>query len=412
MKLFITLLFITSFITSKAQNKIWFEQPASEWNEALPIGNGRLGGMVFGGIGYERVQLNEETIWTGSRYDFTDKKGAYKVLPDIRELLFEGEYAQAQQLCKDEFMGNDNWNMYQMLGDLYLKTEFDGAVTHYHRELSLDNAIAKTTFRVNGVTYTREYFSSHPAKAMFIRVTADKPGAVSVSASLKRPKDAEIQAEVSEITIKGQVTSGGVGIQNVNPGVRYYSALRAVSENGSITARGDSLVVDGADEVVFVLTAGTDYWGEDPEKACREDMNKALQVKYSEAKEAHIADYRSLYGRVELDLDGDDQSHVATDKRLEAVKNGGEDNGLIETYFNFGRYLLIGSSRQGDLAANLQGIWADGLTPPWSADYHININIQMNYWPAEVTNLAECHLPFVALIDSLRRHGRETAREM
>jgi alpha-L-fucosidase 2 len=412
MKLLFTLLLIVSFIASTAQNKIWFEQPASEWNEALPIGNGRLGGMIFGGVEYERVQLNEETIWTGSRYDFTDKKGAYKVLPDIRKMLFDGEYAQAQQLCKEEFMGNGNWNMYQMLGNLFLKTEPDGAVTRYRRELDLDNAIAKTTYRINGVTYTREYFSSHPAKALFVRLTADKPGAVSVSASLKRPKDAEIKAEGNEITMKGQVTSGGVDIQNVNPGVRYYSVLRAVAESGSITARGDSLVVDGADEVVFVLAAGTDYWGENPEKACREDINKALRVNYSEAKEAHIADYRSLYSRVELDLGGDNRNDVATDKRLEAVKNGSEDNGLIETYFNFGRYLLIGSSRPGDLAANLQGIWADGLTPPWSADYHININIQMNYWPAEVTNLSECHLPFVALIDSLRRHGRETAREM
>ncbi len=171
-------------------------------------------------------------------------------------------------------------------------------------------------------------------------------------------------------------------------------------------------MISGANEVVFVLTAGTDYWGKDPETACREDLNNALNFTYPEAKKAHVEDYRSLYSRVELDLADNGKNSMATDKRLEAVKNGGEDNGLIETYFNFGRYLLISSSRPGDLAANLQGIWADGLTPPWNADYHININIQMNYWPAEVTNLAECHLPFVALIDSLRRHGCETAREM
>ncbi len=231
MRLFISLIFITLFFISPAQNSIWFNQPASQWNEALPVGNGSLGGMIFGNPGYERIQLNEETIWTGSRYDYTDKKGAYKVLPKIRELLFEGEYAEAQQLCKDEFMGNGNWNMYQMLGDLFLKTEIDGKVTDYRRELDLEHAIAKTSYRVNNVTYTREYFSSHPSNAMFIRVTADKPGALSVSASLKRPKDAEIVASGDEITMQGQVTSGGVNIQDVNPGVRYYSTLKAISES-------------------------------------------------------------------------------------------------------------------------------------------------------------------------------------
>ncbi|MDA3880277.1 MAG: glycoside hydrolase family 95 protein [Prolixibacteraceae bacterium] len=400
------------FFTMNAQDEIWFEQPARDWNEALPVGNGRLGAMVFGNVEYERIQLNEETIWTGSRYDFTDKKGAYKVLPEIRSLLFEGEYDKAQKLCKDMFMGNQNWNMYQMLGDLFLKTEHAGEVENYRRELDLENAIARTSYKINDVTYNREYFSSHPGRALYVKVWVDKPGVLDISASLKRPKDAVVKAVDDMITMEGQVTSGGVDMHNVNPGVKYYATLKVLNSDGERSVAGDSILVSNASEVLFVLTAGTDYWGGEPELVCMADLAKATESDYETARQIHIDDYRSLYKRVSLDLGGDDRAELPTDNRLKEVREGAEDNGLMETYFNFGRYLLIGSSRPGDLAANLQGIWADGLTPPWSADYHININIQMNYWPAEVTNLSECHLPFVALIDSLRLHGRETARKM
>lgn len=395
-----------------AQDKLWFEQPAGKWDEALPIGNGRLGGMVFGGTNYERVQLNEESVWTGSRYQYTDKPDAYKVLPEIRQLLFDGEYAAAQQLCKNEFMGFNNWNMYQTLGDLFLKTNHGENIKDYTRELDLNRAIATTSYTVDGVKYTREYFSSHPQQALFVRISVDKPGALSMSVVLKRAKDAEIKAEGNTISMYGQVTAGGAEVQGVNPGVEYFTAVKAQLKGGEMKTTGDSLLITNADEVLLVLAARTNYWGADPKTTCLTDLEKIAALNYNEIKARHIADYQSLYKRVELNIDAPDRSVIPTDKRLEAVKKGGEDHGLAVTYFNFGRYMLIGSSRPGDLAANLQGIWADGLTPPWSADYHININIQMNYWPAEVTNLSECHLPFIALIDSLRTHGRETAKNM
>ena len=391
---------------------LWFNQPARNWNEALPIGNGRLGGMVFGGTNYERIQLNEESVWTGNRNQFTDKPDAYNVLPEIRQLLFDGEYASAQKLCKNEFMGQNNWNMYQTLGDLYLKSEHGSDIQNYHRELNLDNAISKVSYKVDGVNYSREYFSSYPNQAMFIRITADKPRAISISASLKRPKDAEIFATNNTITMKGQVTAGGENMAGLNPGVHYFTTLKAMPKDGELKSEGDSLIVTKATEVIFVLTARTNYWGDNPEEKCLEDLEKISSKKYKIIKKDHVKDYQSYFKRVEFNLNGGDNDQMPTNERLNAVQNGAEDNGLIETYFNFGRYLLISSSRPGDLAANLQGIWADGLTPPWSADYHININIQMNYWPAEVTNLSECHLPFIALIDSLRIRGRETARNM
>lgn len=395
-----------------AQNKLWFEEPARQWDNALPIGNGRLGAMVFGETQLERIQLNEESVWTGSRNQFTDREGAYKVLPEIRQLLFDGEYAQAQQLCKDEFMGHNNWNMYQTLGDLYIKTEHGKNISNYNRELDLQNAIVRVSYSVDGVTYLREYFSSYPQQAIFIRIKADKKGAINLSLALKREKDAKIEASGNTMSMFGQVTAGGVDMQGVNPGVNYYAEMRAESSDGKIISSADSLIVREATEVVIKLAARTDYWGENPKISCINDLNRLSGWSFDQLKQNHVADYQQLYNRVVLALDGDEKSHIATDKRLNAVKNGEEDNGLVVTYFNFGRYLLIGSSRPGDLAANLQGIWADGLIPPWSADYHININIQMNYWPAEVTNLSECHLPFIALIDSLRTHGRETAREM
>lgn len=395
-----------------AQDKIWFEQPAYQWDNALPVGNGRLGAMVFGETQYERVQLNEESVWTGSRYQFTDKTGAYKVLPEIRQLLFDGEYAKAQELCKNEFMGQESWNMYQTLGDLYIETQHGKNIANYSRELDLNTAIARTKYTIDGITYTRELFSSNPQQALIMKISSDKPKAINLSLALKREKDANVIAQGNSIFMHGQVTAGGADMQGVNPGVNYFTALRAIPFGGEIEPKADSLIITNASEVLIYLTARTDYWGANPQTESIKDIERIEGMSYEQLKASHISDYQALYKRVNFEIEAADLSHIPTDKRLEAVKGGNEDHGLAVTYFNFGRYLLISSSRPGTLAANLQGIWADGLTPPWSADYHININIQMNYWPAEVTNLSECHLPFINLMDSLRTHGRETAREM
>ncbi|HPR31508.1 MAG TPA: glycoside hydrolase family 95 protein [Prolixibacteraceae bacterium] len=404
------LLFLFPFLPY-AGNTLWFHHPATAWENALPVGNGRLGAMVFGEIQTERVQLNEESLWTGSRYQYTDKEGAWNILPEIRKLLFAGEYAKAQEITERDFMGNGNWNMYQTLGDLYLSFQHGDSVQNYRRELDLASARASVSYTVDGINYTREYFSSYPDQALVIRISCDRPGALHFTAKLSRPKDAEIEASDHSISMFGQLTAGGIDTKNLNPGVHYYSCLQVLPDGGgTVVADGNQLSVRDASSALLFLTASTDYWGNDPQKVCMDQMEKAVKKSYQQLKDDHISDYRAYYNRVTLELG--EEPDIPTDLRLEKVKQGGEDNDLVETYFNFGRYLLISSSRPGDLAANLQGIWADGLVPPWSADYHININIQMNYWPAEVCNLSECHLPFIALVDSLRRHGRETAREM
>jgi alpha-L-fucosidase 2 len=212
--------------------------------------------------------------------------------------------------------------------------------------------------------------------------------------------------------MNGRVTAGGIDMKDLNPGVKYETQLKVLNEKGKVQVSGDSLVVTGANSVTIYLTAHTNYWGTDPHLQCEKTLENAVSKTFAEIKSAHIVDYKKLFDRVKLDLGSSENSKLPTDERLKAFQNGSNDPALISLYFQYGRYMLICSSRPGDLAANLQGIWADGLTPPWSADYHININIQMNYWPAEVTNLSECHLPFIALIDSLRPNGRLTAQKM
>jgi len=406
------LLFCLLNINVFAQNKLWFKHPAVQWDNALPIGNGRLGAMVFGGTFQERVQLNEESLWTGSRNLYTDNPDGWKVLPEIRELLFTGEYAKAQEITERDLMGKGNWTMYQTLGDLILTNHHSQNCSGYQRELDLEKAMVRVSYQADGVKYTREYFSNHPDNIIVIRITADQKKAINMGIRLSREKDFSLLASKKQIEMFGQVTSGGVDVKGLNPGVVYHALLKVVPEGGTVKTQGDSLIVTKANSLTLFFTASTNYWGDDPEEKSKQTMKQALKKGGDQLQAEHIADYQKLYKRVSLDLDGPDYSNLPTDERLERVKKGLNDNQLIGLYFNFGRYLLIGSSRPGDLAANLQGIWADGLVPPWSADYHININIQMNYWPAEITNLSECHLPFISLIDSLRTHGRETARNM
>lgn len=408
---FVLLWLLVSQLTF-SQNILWYKQAAKNWDEALPIGNGMLGAMVFGSVGYERLQLNEETIWTGDRNSISDKEDAYKYLPEVRRLLFDGKYAEAQEITEREMMQRGNWNTYQTLGDMFISVKHNKPVTNYKRELDIDNAIAKVTYRSGDTEYTREYFSSHPQNVLAVRYTASGKDLINLSVKLTRPKDCKISADDNTITMVGRVTAGDANSTGINPGVQYETQLKLMNENGTLQVSGDSMIINGANSVTFLLAAHSDYWGQDPHLQCLQTLNNAMGKTFDEIKSEHIADYKSLFDRVVLDLGTNENSKLPTDERLLTFQNGASDPALYSLYFQYGRYLLIGSSRPGDLPANLQGIWADGLTPPWSADYHININIQMNYWPAEVTNLSECHLPFIALIDSLRTFGRQTAKKM
>lgn len=387
--------------------KIWFNKPAESWNEALPVGNGRLGAMVFGGVEKERLQLNEESVWTGApRWDANPD--ALKNLPEVRRLLFEGKYGEAEKLAQNGILGSfrrDNASSYQTLGDLTLDFSPLRGISGYRRELDIENAISKVIYTSNQVNYTREIFSSAPDQALVIMITADKPGEVTFTARLSRPGNNAVVKTVSNEIIMNEHVGNGIG-------VKMEARLKIIPDGGTLLSGGDSIRVSKASSVLIYITSATDYSGIEPSALTATRIENVSKRPYSDIRIDHITEYQKYFNRVSIDLGSGDGNYFTTDARIIAMQNGYEDADLIELYYQFGRYLLISSSRPGDLPANLQGIWADGLNPPWSADYHININIQMNYWPAEITNLGELHLPFVDFIDAMRPNARRTAKEV
>ncbi len=389
--------------TAKTQSgamTLWHDRAAAQWDHATPIGNGRLGAMIFGAAGRERIQLNEETLWSGGPRDTVNVE-AVSEIGNVRRLLFSGKPREAIELADETMMARPRRLLpYQTLGDLWLSFEGHDAPTDYRRELDLASAIARVGYRANGVAFSREIFASHPAQVIVMRLSSEQPGRISVTIGLNRERDATTTAASDSLTMRGQLDGGA--------GLKFQSTLRALTEGGKVAAQGDQLVISNANAVTLLVAASTNYRGADPQATCERQINQAAAQSYAKLRESHVADFQSLFNRVELDLGG--SSDQPTDRRLERVKQGGEDNQLIAQYFQFGRYLLIASSRPGDLPANLQGVWADGFRPPWNSDYHLNINLQMNYWPAEVTNLSELHLPLFDLLESLRPSGRRTAR--
>jgi alpha-L-fucosidase 2 len=402
--------FNSSFTSGQSQPsgfKIWFNKPADNWNEALPVGNGRLGAMIFGGVENEHLELNEESVWTGQeRWDANPD--ALKSLSGVRRLLFEGKYKEAETLAQKGILGNKPRNpaaTYQTLGDIFLDFGPQRSLSNYHRELDIEDAVAQVSYTANQINYLREVFSSAPDQAVIIRLTADKPGSLTFTTRLSRAGNkSTVSATANEITLTEHV---GDAI-----GVKIYARLSVVPDGGTINSGGDSIRVEKANSVTIFLTAATDYFGRDPLLITKTQMDAVTSRQYESIKKAHIADYQSFFKRVDLDLGSSDGNYFTTEARIAALQNGYTDTDLIELYYQFGRYLLISSSRPGNLPANLQGIWANGLRPPWSADYHININIQMNYWPSEITNLGELHEPFIDFIDALRPNARRTAKEV
>jgi len=387
---------------------LWYRQPASKWLHALPIGNGRLGAMVFGGGNRERIQLNEDTLWAGGPRDVNNPK-ALENLPKVRQLIFEGKYAAAQRLANQTLMGEPRrLRPYQSLGDLRLRFRGPLEVADYRRELDLDTAIARVSYRIGDKRFTREIFSSAPEQALVVRLTCDKPESISVSVALDRQQDAKtVVVAPDRVVLRGQCDGGR--------GMKFEAHAKVVPEGGRITTTAGSVRVEGADAVTLLVVAATGYrnWEDasgEPRAACEKALAAIASKPYADLRKAHVADHQRLFRRVVLDLGKTDAAKLPTDERLEAVRKGASDPHLVALYFQFGRYLLISSSRPGDLPANLQGLWNESMSPPWNADYHLNINMEMNYWPAEVCNLAECHLPLIELVNSLREPGRKTAR--
>jgi alpha-L-fucosidase 2 len=408
--------------------KLWYDKPAGPWVEALPIGNGRLGAMVFGGIERERLQLNEDTLWSGGPREW-DNPDARRALPRIREALFDGQYERAHELCK-QMQGPFNQS-YQPLGNLYLDLDGPIEATDYIRVLDLDRAVATVRYRIGGAMYSRQAYASHPDQVIVVRLTCDRPGQITFTARLDSLLRHEVEAEgAHELVLRGRCPSQvdpsylrdavqpiiyGEG-QNAE-GMTFLARLRVLANGGEVVAGDRCLCVVGADSVILLLSAATSYDGPDkspglegvdPSEKARTHLEAAAAKPYKVLLETHVADHQRLFRRVALDLGVTDSIYLPTDRRIAGFRDG-NDPQLAALLFQYGRYLLIASSRPGTQPANLQGIWNDQMRPPWSCNWTLNINAEMNYWPAETCNLSECHAPLFDLIAELAHNGCRTA---
>ncbi len=394
---------------------LWYRQPAREWVEALPIGNGRLGGMIFGGVERERIQLNDDTIWSGGPYDPANPD-APEAIRKARELIFAGKREEAEKLVAENALGiPPSMVQYQTLGSVML--DFDGEagspVTGYQRSLDLDSAVATTSFSRAGVTYTREVFSSAPDQAVVIRISADQPGMVSFRAGWDTPfPDAETSLEGEVLVLSGKGSSA-----NGQPGkIHFRGLLKALNEGGSLRAEGDSIHVSGADAATLLVTSGTNFvnyqdLSGDPARRAGRALEAASGLRYDDLRSRHLESHRELFRRVSLDLGRTADAALPTDERIRGFR-GENDPALAALHFQYGRYLLISCSRPGSQPANLQGLWNDARTAAWGGKYTVNINAEMNYWPAEVANLPECAEPLFQLVRDISVTGRRTAEVM
>ena len=426
---------------------LWYRQPATEWTEALPVGNGRLGAMVFGGVREERIQMNEESVWAGPPVP-EPVAGSAEVVEEARRAWFDGDYQRCHDLLQGIMSPRITPRSHQTLGDLRLRFRIDGEVEGYRRELDLDAAVAGTKFTAGGVAFERQVFSSAPDQALVVRLAADRPGQLSFDLDLERgntataaeeegvvgtgrdpgrlpvsardqgPLDARLRVEgKSVLVMSGRAQHGGR-----HPGTLFEVRVLVRTEGGRVRPRtpGPGLRIEGADAVTLLVVAATDYDPDrplplparDPGPRVRDALAVVAEKPFDQLREDHLADHRAFFRRVALKLGAAPPSSRPTDERLAALREGEQDLDLTALYFQYGRYLLLGSSRPGDLPANLQGIWNEHIEAPWNADYHVNINIQMNYWPAEVTNLSELHGPFFDFVERLVPSGRRTARAL
>lgn len=387
-------------------SRLWYRQPASVWEEALPLGNGRVGAMVFGSPKDEHIQVNEDSMWYGGPVDRTNPD-TQKYLPQIREWILQGEIKKAERLMKMAMSGcPDSAHPYQTLGDIHFSFENMENVTAYERALDLERAVYINSFTADGISYRREMFLSAPDDVLVMHLTADKQEAITFQALLRREKffDGVKKAGDNGICLYGNLGKGGFD---------FAMQLSAVSKGGNICVIGEHLLVENADEVTLFFTAGTTYRMQRVEKEIDDIIRLATGKTYEDLLRRHVEDYRALFGRVEFDLgDLSVYDSVPTDERLQKAADGSVDAGLSKLYFDFGRYLLISCSREGTLPATLQGIWNKDMLPPWDSKYTININLQMNYWLAENCNLSECHRPLFELIKKMVPNGRETAKRM
>jgi alpha-L-fucosidase 2 len=400
--------------------KLWYDAPAKQWTEALPLGNGRLGAMVYGNPAAETLQLNEETIWAGQP-NSNANPNALAAIPEIRKLMFEGKYYEAQELATAKVVSCTNHGMaYQPAGNLNLSFAGHEKAENYYRELDLSTAVATTRYTVDGVEYVRETFASFSEQVIAMRLTASEKGKISFVAGFGSPHRTEASVEDSLLVVRG-VAGSQEGLEGK---IRFTAMTKIIPENGNVTVGtldGEtspdySLTVSGADAVTVYVSIATNFvnyhdLSADADERASRCMNQAVQKDFAKMKAGNIDFYQSYFNRVKLDLGTTDSIRKPVDVRILEFA-GARDPHLAALYFQFGRYLLISCSQPGTQPANLQGIWNDMMSPPWDSKYTTNINAEMNYWPAEVTGLPELHQPFLDMVRELSVTGAETARQM
>ncbi len=401
---------------------VWAARPADTWENAHPVGNGRFGAMIFGGTDGERIQLNEETYWTGGPYSTTVKGGA-AILSEIQRMVFDGRFKQAHILFGRRLMGYPvEQQKYQALGNLVLSFPSKDQAAEYRHELGLDTALDTTSYTAAGVRYTRRVFSSPVDQVLVIRLTADAPGRISFRAQLRGERNeahsnyATDYFRMDGLPPDGLVIKGkSADYMGIAGKLRYEARLKTVADGGAMKVDEDELVVTGADAVTILIAAATSFVSYndvsgDPAARVAAALDGASGKPFDTLLEAHVREHRRLFRRVEIKLPSGPTSGLPTAERIKAF-DGTNDPALAGLVLQFGRYLLISSSRPGTQPANLQGIWNDKMNPPWDSKYTTNINTEMNYWPAEVGNLAECAEPLFRMIRELADQGRDVARE-
>ena len=424
-KLWLFCCLIGNLSTLKAQPEktpFWYSSPAADWKAAIPIGNGRIGGIVFGDPVEEQILINENSIWCGQPFAVNNPRGP-ELIAQMRQLLFEGKYVEAEKICNDEFLDgkavNDkaNGRSYQPFGFLHMKSTKTNGVSEYVRWLDYDHAITYVSYIQDGVQFTREAFVSAPDQVMVMRLTADKPGQLSFTAGFDRPFGATAKVVGRN---KLYVTGRAFAEDGDYQGVCFDGVIQFLSEGGKVSAVDDKVQISGANSVTVLIAISTDYNLEEPLqplthnriKRCEQQLANAGKKKYTKLRADHIADYTQLYNRSKLDvrLEESSQTGIPVDERIKAAADGVEDPGVLFLYYRYCRYLLISSSREGGLPMNLQGIWNPFMKAPWRGNFHININQQEAYWFAEQANLSECHEPMFTLTEKLAANGKETAK--
>jgi alpha-L-fucosidase 2 len=418
-KVFIILLSVIFIFSCRVDNsipdnnKLWYNRPAKSWNEALPLGNGRLGAMVYGNPTKEEIQLNDNTLYSGSP-NRNDNPNAKEALPLMRKLIFEGKFKEAQDLANEKFISKSSHGAaYQTIGSLRLHFQGHDQFSDYYRDLDIENAIATTSYQVNGVVYKREVFTSFTDEVVVVRLTASKKGAISFAATMDRPSQVDLSTDGNNILILEGMSSDH---ETVKGGVKFQARLKIIPEGGKVEVAEKSLVVSNANSVLLFVSMATNFVNyndisADANKRAAEYLAKAEKKSYMQLRNDHISFYQNYFNRVSLHLGVTDSIKNPTDVRIEQFSKG-NDPALAALYFQFGRYLLISSSQPGQQPANLQGLWGDQLFAAWDSKYTININTEMNYWPAEPTNLSEMHEPLIQMVKELSVAGQKTASDM